>query len=729
MSQSSKPTIQTRGGSMFEKQVEKLQELAKNRVRELNISEEDKIRRVRIYKNKQGKITMKEIDSIPFSKCLFKHISPLNTLLEVQIDQKLFQLSKEQSAADVLCNRLKLEQSLQKVRFNNEDFYPVGATGSLKEGTLWFAVEKTRDIIHRFFNYSESASTYLGILMSQGFFGEFKCNTVTVYQDASENDGMGYIRSSYAQKLNLNSQCQIRIVDIDNHSGAKGTLLPIDDQEFTEKYGHMDIAINHTLIKTESKVFNNCIVSVRAVAKFRPMKSSFQVLQFINNEGLGKLLPSVDKTLDEIFSRFTDKSKAVEAMKLRLIEEEDYLFADTKLAMLLLSNKVDFEHPWIQNRLLSLWVKELSELSTGGAFRFYSGMAAFDASIPKGKVKLSNGSVFMNMGDLRDLLLGDCDGDLLGFSIDRKNRKAVVLRYPLIQSASVMSLDIIGDIPDSLESHPETVDILSNYVQRLTPIVNPETTKKRTDLSRLVSVLLDGAAGGGIGCSTLALSAAQAHSQYDLVYALGVHSQVEVLRFKHIVRHNSVVAPNKVLKELGSPAWFGINHEKLREFQPIEYEGIVTKCYNHVVNRIQEFTAKFEERKRPLTDFRAIVPLPSFTRREFIKIYNLYKNYCRAIVNAVENDNEERLNAIIKHTENLGMAMSETDVALAWHIAHINPKGLGAFPIHLGINQLLKILGVDIDTSFIRIVKESDCDNHSVYEKHISLCIKRLLAA
>lgn len=725
--------INSKGGIAMDKVIAKLQLLAENHVKEINIPEEDRVNRVMVYKARNGKIVMKKLDPIGFSKCLFKHIAPLSQLLEVKIDQRLFQVSDEQSKEDVLINRLKLESGLQEITYNDCKYVPCGAASSLKEGRLWYATEQVRDTVHKYFPYAEACSTYMGVLLSQGFSGEFKSNAVCVYEENTDVDGQGYIRKSFAHSQDIYSQAQVRIIDPINFSAAKGTLLIMADKLFTAMFGDKDIAINKTLIKSESSTFQSCFVSIRSLAQFRPMRSSFQVLQFLSPEGYAKLKPSVDKHLEEIFARFTNKEKAIEELKLRLIEEDGTLLVDSKLAMLLLSG-LDIRHPYLQSRIASLWLKELSELTLGGPIQFCSGMAGFDPSIKPGTVRFSNGSVFMNMKELVDIELGDVDGDVLGFCLDREKRECIVIRYPLIQSVSIMKLRVVGEIPSCLPSNPLAVEVLSE-IHHLSPIQKPETIKKHTSLSQLVSVLLDGASGGGIGGSTLALSASVANSKHDLTFALGYHAFCEVMSFKHTILNQPSVSPAKVLKDLGgSPAWFGLNQERLSDFQVVEYPGIVALNYNYIATKIQEFITTLDAQKKPLSDFRGLIPIPkSFSRKSFIRIYETYKKYCQNISTAIEKKDEGLLNRTIRATEIIGMGMSEKEVALAWHISHLG-KGLASFVFHLGINQIVKLLGHSIHVPVLKVIENTEPQLtmkgfENVYQKNIDLCLKKLFAA
>ncbi len=723
----------SKGGIAMDKVIAKLQLLAENHIREINVPEEDRVNRVMVYKARNGKIVLKKLDPIGFSKCLFKHIAPLSQLLEVKIDQRLFQVNEEQSREDVLMNRLKLESGLQEITYNNCKYVPCGAASSLKEGRLWYSTEQVRDTVHKYFPYSEACSTYMGVLLSQGFSGEFKSDAVCVYEESdNRNDGMGYIKMSFAHTQGIYSQAQVRIIDPINFSAAKGTLLLMADKLFTAMFGDKDISINKTLIKSESSIFQSCIISVRSVARFMPMRSSFQVLQFVSPAGYAKLKLSIDKHLEEIFARFTNKEKAIEELKLRLIEEDGTMLVDTKLAMLLLSG-LDIRHPWIQSRISSLWLKELSELALGGPIQFCSGMAAFDPSMKPGTVRFFNGSVFMNMKELSDIELGDADGDILGFCLDCEKRECIVLRYPLIQSVSIMKLRVVGEIPSCLLSNPLAVEVFSE-IHRLSPIQKPDTIKKHTSLSQLVSVLLDGASGGGIGGSTLALSASVAHGKDDLTFALGFYSYCECLSFKHTVLNQPSVSPAKVLKELQSPAWFGLNPERLSDFQVVEYPGIVAENYNYVANKIQAFKTTLDTQKKPLSEFRGLIPIPkSFNRKAFIKIYECYKAYCKNVSIAIEKKDEELLNRTIRATEIIGMGMSEKDIALAWHISHLG-SGLASFVIHLGINQIVKLLGHSVHVPVLKVVSNTEPQLtmkgfENTYQKNIDLCLKKLFAA
>jgi len=719
---------------MFEKIMRELQQLASARVKELNVPTEDQVARVRVYLARNGHLVTKQLESMPFQKCLFKHIAPLSELLEINIDQKLLRVSEENTREDVLCNRIKLEQYLSQIEFNGKTYFPLGATGSLKEGKMWFGTEQVRSIVHAMFPYSEGAATYLGILLSQSWEGSFESSRITVYEETID-DGMGYIRKSFSVQNGIYAQSQVRIIDIQNKSAAKGTLLPMEDSLFSKMFGQdKDIAINSTLIKTESKIFQDAIISVRAIAKYRHMKSSFQVLQHITQEGLAKLKPTLDKHLDDIFMRFTDKQKAVDELKIKLVEEENALLADTKLSMALLSN-LPVTHPWIQNRLTSLWLKEIQEIALGGGLEFTSGQAAYDPSLKQGEVRFHHGSVFLNPKDISEREFGDYDGDLIPSLIDREKREAIVTRYPIVQASAILKLKIVGDIPAELKSNPLAVDVLTNHVKRLLHVNSPETKKKRTPLTNLLSVLLDGSVGGGIGGSTLALAAAVAHGKDDLSRELTLYSQEDVLSFKHYVNRQAMVKPYLVLKELVSPEWFGINPQRLFDFKAVEYPGTVSACWNYVCSRIRALEGSVDAQRRPLNEFRGLIPIPkSFRRREFIRVYEYYKRYCRLVSQAMEKQDEEALNRVIKATEIIGMGMSDTEIALAFHISHMANRGLGAFPIHLGINQLVKLLGyseISVPVMGEGVVSRFPLEKleDSVSQKHVDLCLKKLFAA
>ncbi len=725
----SKPINSKERITMFDKTMRKLQELAESRVKELNVPAEDQVSRVRVYLARNGHLVAKQLDSIPFSHCLFKHIAPLSELLEVAIDPKLLQVNKEQTREDVLCNRLKLEQYLTQIDLDGKTYYPMGATGSLKEARMWFATEAVTNLIHEFFNDSEASGTYLGILLSQGWEGEFTCNRVGIYSQDKDCDGMGYIRLSYAKEHGIHSQAQVRIIDIENRAAAKGTLLPMDDRLFSGYFGYdKDIAINPTLIKSTNKVFQTCVISVRSLAEFRSMKSSFQILQHISPEGLSILKPAIDARLDDIFTRFKDKDAAVEALKIRLVEQDDTLLADTKLSMLMLSN-LPADHPWLVAQLQRLWLEELREIAIGGGICFMSGTAAFDPSLKQGEVRFLNGSVFMNMTDLSGYLFGDCDGDLLPFMIDRESRTAILTRYPVVQSSAILKLRVVGDIPMGMPSNPLAVDVLSNHVKRLAHVNSPETRKKHTPLSNLLSVLLDGSVGGSIGGSTLALAASIAHpGKDDITRELTLYSQQAVLSFKHFVVRQTSISPSKVLKDLGNPAWFDIKPQKLSDFQPVNYPGTVALCWNHVASRIIQEMSILNETKKSPAEFRSLIPIPkSFRRREFVRIYEYFKKYCRHVSSAIESRNEDALDRVIKATEMIGLGMSDTDVALAYHISHMG-KGLGSFAIHLNVNKLVKLLGYNVpDLPSLKVLPDPTifASAPEPFEKQINLCLRK----
>src|SRR5690606_18068521 len=150
-----------------------------------------------------------------------------------------------------------------------------------------------------------------------------------------------------------------------------------------------NIVINPSLIKTESRNFDNATVSVRAIAKFRSMKSSFSIVQYLDKIGIDKLKPTIDKQIDDVFGRMKDKQSAVNELRLRLVQEQDTLLSDTKLNMALLSN-LPVNHPWVSSRLQSLWIKELHNLCLGAGLKFYSGLAGFNKTIDINNVKFHN---------------------------------------------------------------------------------------------------------------------------------------------------------------------------------------------------------------------------------------------------------------------------------------------------------------------------------------------------
>jgi len=209
------------------------------------------------------------------------------------------------------------------------------------------------------------------------------------------------------------------------------------------------------------------------------------------------------------------------------------------------------------------------------------------------------------------------------------------------------------------------------------------------------------------------------------------------LSFKHNVNRQAMVRPWEVLKELESPAWFGVNPQKLSDFQIVDYPGTVSKCWNHVCSRIASAMSSLETTRKPLSEFRGLIPIPkTFSRKQFIRIYETYKKYCSYVTTAIASKDEDALNRVIKATEMIGMGMSETDVALAWHIAHLGNKGIGAFPIHLGINQLIRLLGhPEINVPILKLVTNNPDPQltlkgfENTYQKNIDICLRKLFAA
>lgn len=706
-----------------------VKKLVSREVSKMN-AETDTIPSVKVFKNRKD-VVMREVAPVSFQKFLLKEIADLSTFLIVNVDQDLFRTSPKQDFQDILYNRIRLEQGLECVTFKGNKFYPVGASGSLKEGTMWFASSETRDKLHKYFSTAEAAATYLGILMNQGFDGSFKSDKVVVYDDIAENDGMGYIRKSYAKENNLHSQMQVRIVDPNNYSAAKGTLLPMEDKVFSKWFGDKDIAINQSLIKTDSKKFEDCIISVKSKARYGSSKSSFQVLQFIDEKGFELLKPLIDRKMEDILGRFMDKGKALESMKARIRESEDEYIIDTKTATLLFTEKEDIIlHPYIQKKLRNFWTKEIEEIALGGAMSFHYGMAAFNSTVKEGEVRFSNGSVMVNPKDMTKILLGDYDGDLLYFAINRASKKAVVFRYPLIQSCSIMSLDIVGDIPESIGNQPLTQHILANHVRRDLPIDSPESKKKKTNLAQLVNVLLNGCQGSGIGASTLAISAAQANEQYDLVRELAFNSECEVMSFKHHVLNAPELKTGSILKEWGTPEWFGRTHEVLDDFEEINYPGTVAKCYNYVSDIVKSIKSKIEVIAKPLSSFKDLVKCPSFTRKEFLNVYSLYKDYNQKVVKAIEDKNPDSINAIIKELEDVGTSLSDAEVALAWYITHRKEgKGIGSFAIHINLSKLVGLMGgLNLDIPGVKVIKTNTVDESKIYQKDADRVLKEMFS-
>jgi len=109
----------------------------------------------------------------------------------------------------------------------------------------------------------------------------------------------------------------------------------------------------------------------------------------------------------------------------------------------------------------------------------------------------------------------------------------------------------------------------------------------------------------------------------------------------------------------------------------------------------------------------------------------LQRDYNRAVVSAIESKDEEKLNFVIKSLEIAGSSLTETEVAICWHLSHLENRGLASFAIHININVLLKLLGCNLDIPNLRIISGDDKEikDSSILQSHVNLCLRKLFAA
>jgi len=73
--------------------------------------------------------------------------------------------------------------------------------------------------------------------------------------------------------------------------------------------------------------------------------------------------------------------------------------------------------------------------------------------------------------------------------------------------------------------------------------------------------------------------------------------------------------------------------------------------------------------------------------------------------------------------------MNDKEVAIAWHLAHMSGRqGIGAFPIHLNIKTLVRLLGyseVNMPVVQVRDNKVLDLLERRAYNKSVDVCLRK----
>ena len=617
-----------------------------------------------------GKV--REEEPILLRDTLFAHAFPSGeaALLRLQVpDAKGF---------DGMAQRLKLVNSIQD---GVRGFRVMGSSGGVKEGKAYAATPSVVKQVHKFFETSEDALAYTGLLFSE--------STHVLRLDSAKvtgrglGDGMGWVDADTLREHGLPvRQVQVRMLWPGKTLG-KGTLMAVEGLRAKEG---VQVLVHESQLKSVGKdVSGEFLLAVRDVAEPRTFKSSWTFTQFFDSDQQERLFERHARPmLDAVKRAMTSNDSALAFIDSIATEgsEEEREMRD--LLSSYLSAGLSPKHPWVHRRMQELVRRTYLDAALGlGPVPMQGGMACVVDDdrcrhevtanwLPEGNFAITrypvrdgwsmrlcrnlhrpgvpDGSIAVHPGLMAELD-GDVDGDWVALCSDRDVQRGVVAMH---------------------RREPPRLPI-------------PPRTRKRTKIEMLPRVAVDSiGSGNGVGTATWFVSAAVDKGRFDLVPRLSLQLQTSVMSMKWSIEKDWDVV-QECQRDLALPEWLELAQDRavFTSKAPKVPDVGLGVFWNRAV---EAFERDVLSPSGQLQDFADAVPLPRGDADVLAEVETLRQCFNRRV--AESEGDEDSIRQAIRSVKEWGATKVGKDRReygrAAWYLAHRSRslKSTGSFAIH-----------------------------------------------
>ena len=632
-----------------------------------------------------GKI--REEEPILLRDTLFAHAYPSGeaALLRLQVpDEKGF---------DGMAQRLKLVNSIQH---GVRGFRVMGSSGGVKEGKLYAATPSVVKQVHRFFETSEDALAYTGLLFSEA--------THVLRLDSAKvtarglGDGMGWVDADTLREHGLPvRQVQVRMLWPGKTLG-KGTLMPVEGLKTRE--GVQVLAHESQLKSVGKDVSGEFLLAVRDVAEPRTFKSSWTFTQFFDADQQERLFERHARPMLDAVKRAMTSNDSALAFLDAIAFETDEQREMRDLLTAYISAGLDVRHPWVHRRMQELVRRTYLDAALGlGPIAMQGGMACV---VDDDRCRYEVTCPWLPPGTYAAMRYPVRDGWSLRL-VRNIHRSGVPEGSIAVHPGLVAELDgdVDGDWVALCSDRDVQRGVQSMHRREPQRLPIPPRMRKRTKLELLPRVAVDAVGASGIGTPTWYVAACVEKERRDLVPKLSLALQCATMSLKWSVEKDWEVLET-CQRDLALPEWLELAQDRavFTTKAPKVPDVGLGVFWNRAV---EAFEKDVLSPAGQLQDFADAVPLPRGDADVLAEVETMRQCFNRRV--AESEGDEDSIRQAIRSVKEWGATKVGKDrkefARACWYLAHRSKSLLstGSFAIHALPDALCRDL---LDTSGYR---------------------------
>ena len=491
--------------------------------------------------------TVMEGDTLVLRNTLHSHAFPDGeaALLRLEVP--------DETGFEGMAQRLTLVIAIQD---GVRGFRVMGSSGGIKEGKVYAAPPAVVKEVHRFFETSEDALAYTGLLFSEAT-NVLRLSSAKV-TDRGLGDGMGWVDADVLREHRLPArQVQGRMLWPGKTRG-KGTLLPVEGLRAKEG---CEVLVHTSQLKSVGKdVTEEFLVAVRDVAEPRVFKSSWTFTQFFDQDQQERLFDRHARPMLAGVHRAMESNDSALAFIDSIAMEGEEQREMRDLLTSYLSAGLSPKHPWVHRRLQDLVRRTYLDAALGlGPIPMHGGMACVvDDDRCRHHVTCSwlpEGNYAITRYPVRD-----------GWSMRlvRNVHRAGVPEGSIAVHPTLMAEldgDVDGDWVALCADRDVQRGVASMHRREPARLPIPPRTRKRTPLRMLPRVAVDTVGASGIGTPTWYVAACVEKDRRDLVPKLSLALQCATMALKWSVEKDWSVM-EECQRAMKLPEWLTLAQER-----------------------------------------------------------------------------------------------------------------------------------------------------------------------